>query len=58
MTAEEQVRAAIIDELKRQAENASGRLEIKEAEDRLTINGTVNVDELVMVIMGSVAGGP
>jgi hypothetical protein len=58
MTAEEQVRAAIIDELKRQAENASGKLEIKEAEDRLTINGTVNVDELVMVIMGSVAGGP
>jgi hypothetical protein len=59
MTAEDQIRAGIIDELKRQAEIAPAELKVEVgANDQLIIHGSVNVDELVMVIMGSVAGGP
>ncbi len=54
---EEKVRAAIIDELKRQAAMDDG-LTVSEAGDRLMVNGPVDVDAIVMVIAGSVAGGP
>jgi hypothetical protein len=55
---EDQVRAAIVDELKRQAEISSGELAVREEDDRLFVNGPVDVDALVMAVAGSVAGGP
>lgn len=54
---EEKVRAAIIDELKRQAAETEG-LSVQETGDRLEVHGPVDVDAIVMVIAGSVAGGP
>lgn len=58
MTVEAEIRQAIIDELKRQADNSSSQLTIQTTDDQVTINGPVNLDDLVMVVMGSVAGGP
>lgn len=54
---EEQIRAAIIDELKRQAE-ISRELEVRQDGDRLMVEGPIDVDAIVMVVAGSVAGGP
>ena len=58
MTVETEIRQAIIDELKRQADNSSSQLTVQTTDDQVTINGPVNLDDLVMVVMGSVAGGP
>lgn len=58
MSVESEIRQAIIEELKRQAENSEGSLKLDASEDRVTINGPVDLDDLVMVVMGSVAGGP
>ncbi|MCD1643949.1 hypothetical protein [Aurantimonas coralicida] len=58
MTVETEIRQAIIDELKRQADNSSSQLTVQTTDDQMTINGPVNLDDLVMVVMGSVAGGP
>ncbi|GGE54140.1 hypothetical protein GCM10007276_34030 [Agaricicola taiwanensis] len=58
MTAENEIRQALIDELKRQAEIAPDRLKVGTAGDKLTLDGQVDVDALVMVVMGSLAGGP
>lgn len=55
---EEKVRAAIIDELKRQAEIDPDKLEVTTNGDRVSVKGEVDVDALVMVIAGSIAGGP
>lgn len=55
---EEKVRDAIIDELKRQAENNPGGLSVDARQNVIKINGPVNIDDLVMVIVGSVTGGP
>ncbi len=54
---EDKVRDAIIDELKRQAEIGGG-LEVRQDGDRLEVRGPIDVDALVMVVIGSVAGGP
>ncbi len=54
---EEQLREAIIDELKRQAENSS-ELEIRQDGNRIVIIGAIDVDAIVMVVAGSIAGGP
>ena len=54
---EEKVRAAIIDELKRQAA-MENELTVTETGDKLMVDGPVDVDAIVMVIAGSVAGGP
>ncbi|WP_375263538.1 hypothetical protein [Palleronia sp.] len=56
-TMEEQLREAIIDELKRQAENSS-ELEIRQDGNRIVIIGAIDVDAIVMVVAGSIAGGP
>jgi len=58
MTVETEIRPAIIDGLKRQADNRSSQLTVQTTDDQVTINGPVNLDDLVMVVMGSVAGGP
>lgn len=55
---EEEVRNAIIGELQRQAEIAPDRLKVAVEEENLNINGPINLDELVMAIVGSLAGGP
>ena len=54
---EEKLRDAIIDELKRQAANRPDLLRVLDAGE-LSVSGTIDLDALVMVIAGSVAGGP
>jgi hypothetical protein len=54
---EDQIREAIIDELKRQAEIIA-ELEVRKDGDRVVVNGPIDIDALVMVVAGSVAGGP
>jgi hypothetical protein len=58
MTVEDEIRAAIVDELKRQAEIRPSDLKVDASGERLVVNGTVDLDDLVMVVLGSVAGGP
>lgn len=59
MNMEDQVREAIVEELKRQAESGDGRLTLTpEGNDLLTVQGRVNLDELAMAVVGAVAGGP
>lgn len=59
MSAETKVREAIIAELKRQAANKGPGLRVDIEDDaHLRIEGRVNMDELVMVILGGLAGGP
>jgi hypothetical protein len=58
MGLEKTVRETIIDELRRQAENSGSALTIEVQDERVIINGPVNLDDLVMVIAGSLAGGP
>lgn len=55
---EQQVRDAIVTELKRQAEREPESLRVEETDSRLVAHGTINIDELVAAIVGSVAGGP
>ena len=54
---EEKLRTAITDELRRQAE-IDPELDVEQDGDRLVINGPIDLDALIMVIAGSVAGGP
>ncbi|WP_176559434.1 hypothetical protein [Rubellimicrobium roseum] len=54
---EEKLRTAIIEELQRQSEEDGGP-EVRVEEDRLVVNGSVDLDSLVMAVVGSVAGGP
>ncbi len=54
---EDKVRAAIVEELLRQAAEGSG-LEVSTEGDVLDLRGPVDLDALVMVVIGSVAGGP
>ena len=58
MNIHDHIRDAIIDELLRQADNGDASLKVEVENDRMVINGPVNVDDLVMVIAGSLAGGP
>jgi hypothetical protein len=54
---EEKLKEAIVDELKRQAANSPQTLRVEGSEE-LIVNGKIDLSELVMVIAGSVAGGP
>jgi hypothetical protein len=58
VSVEGSIRDAIVDELKRQAENSGSKLKVEIGEDLVTIHGPVDLDDLVMVVLGSVAGGP
>ena len=59
MNLEEQVRKALVDELRRQAEIRPGELRVEEAgEDRLQVQGSIDLPELEMALVGAVAGGP
>ena len=54
---EDQLKEAIIDELRRQAE-ISSELEMRQDDNRVVLNGPIDVDAIVMVVAGSIAGGP
>ncbi|MCC8972349.1 hypothetical protein [Bradyrhizobium brasilense] len=54
---EEKLRDAIVGELKRQAANRPELLRVQDAGD-LAVHGRIDLDALVMVIAGAVAGGP
>ena len=54
---EEKLKEAIVEELKRQAANRPQSLSIDGSEE-LVVNGKIDLSDLVMVIAGSVAGGP
>lgn len=53
---EEKLKEAIVAELKRQAADNPQSLRI-ESSEKLVVNGQIDLDALVMVIAGSVAGG-
>lgn len=55
---EEKLREAILNELKRQAANQPQVLKVEGSAEELTVNGKIGLADLVMVIAGSVAGGP
>ncbi len=54
---EEKLKPAIISELKRQAANSPRSLQVDDSK-KLVVKGKIDIDEWVMVIAGSVAGGP
>ena len=59
MNIEDQVREAIVAELKRQSEADEQALRVRTGEaETITIEGLVNLDELTMAVVGSHAGGP
>ena len=58
MDLQEKIREAVIEELRRQAENSNDRLKFEVREELVVINGPVNLDDMIMVITGSLAGGP
>jgi hypothetical protein len=59
MNIEDQVRDAIVAELKRQSEGGEQGLRVDRGDaEMITIEGRVNLDELVMAVVGSLAGGP
>ncbi|ESR22566.1 hypothetical protein [Lutibaculum baratangense] len=53
-----ELREAIVQELRRQAEISEGRLTVEAGDEDIVVNGPVKIDDLVMVIAGSLAGGP
>lgn len=55
---EDKLRETIVGELQRQASNKPEKLKVSASDDRLRVEGDVNLDELVMAVLGSVAGGP
>ncbi|MFC0339375.1 hypothetical protein [Paracoccus niistensis] len=55
---EDQIRDAILTELRRQSEDPECNLKVSQADSRLTVNGEIDLDALTFVIVGSLAGGP
>ena len=55
---EEQIRDAILTELRRQSEDPECNLSFSQAGSRLAVDGEIDLDALVFVIVGSLAGGP
>ena len=58
MELEKQVREAIVAELARQASLRTRNLAVEAKDRKVEISGSVDLDELVMAVIGSVAGGP
>jgi hypothetical protein len=54
---DEKLKEAIVGELKRQAANRPQSLSVNDSQD-LVVNGKIDLDALIMVVAGSVAGGP
>ncbi|ALA20278.1 MULTISPECIES: hypothetical protein [Chelatococcus] len=49
---------AVVEELERQAAENPSRLRVRRAGERVAVEGEIDVDALVMVVVGSMAGGP
>lgn len=49
---------AVIEELQWQAAENPSKLQVRQAGDKLAVNGEIDVDAVVMVVVGSMAGGP
>lgn len=58
MELQEQMRKAMLAELERQASERPQELQVARKDDRVEIRGIVDLDDLVMVAVSSVAGGP
>jgi hypothetical protein len=59
MDAQGHVREAIVAELERQAANATQALQVKpENSTTITVHGPIDLDELALAVIGSLAGGP
>lgn len=58
MELQDQMREAMLAELERQAKARPQELQVQRKEDRVEIRGIVDLDELTMVAVSSVAGGP
>jgi hypothetical protein len=54
---DEKLKEAIVGELKRQAADRPQTLSVSDTPD-LYVNGKIDLDALIMVVAGSVAGGP
>jgi hypothetical protein len=54
---DEKLKEAIVDELKRQSPEKPQSLSVHDSQG-LVVNGKIDLDALVMVVAGSVAGGP
>jgi hypothetical protein len=54
---DEKLKEAIVGELKRQAADSPQSLSVNDSQD-LVVNGKIDLDALIMVVAGSVAGGP
>ena len=54
---DEKLKEAIVGELKRQAADKPQALGVSDSPD-LFVNGIIDLDALIMVVAGSVAGGP
>ncbi|WP_331374243.1 hypothetical protein [Sinorhizobium chiapasense] len=50
--------AAVAEELERQAAEDPSKLRVSRTRGKLTVNGEIDVDAVVMVVVGSMAGGP
>ncbi|WP_274426150.1 hypothetical protein [Chelativorans sp. YIM 93263] len=55
---EEKVKEAIADELKRQAQLRPDDLKVSQDGHRIRVDGEIDLDDLAMVVIGALAGGP
>ena len=49
---------AVIEELEGQAAEDPSKLKVRRSRDSITVEGEIDVDAIVMVVVGSMAGGP
>lgn len=50
--------ASLIEELERQAAERPDELSVRHNGDRVSVEGDLDIDALVMVVVGAMAGGP
>lgn len=48
----------VIEELERQAAEDPSKLKVRRDGERIVVDGEIDVDAVVMVVVGSMAGGP
>lgn len=57
-TMEAKAANAVIEELERQAAETPLRLSVQRQEDQVAVKGLIDVDSIVLVVVGAMAGGP
>ncbi|WEX10022.1 hypothetical protein [Chelativorans sp. AA-79] len=55
---EDKVKQAIVDELKRQADITPGARKVSATGTTVSVEGEFDLDDLAMVVIGAMAGGP